>query len=146
MTLPYVSCRDKGQLPLSLAFIKIMVQPSDSGTCLCRFCKPLDTDLITRMTKEHPIVITVEEGAIGGFGSHGTILYSDWIFLWGSQTVLVPMSFQHVPCSSKLHTEATLWWACMSIICNRQSFHSPWRMKQIVFWQNFHATQDFATF
>ncbi|KAH6822276.1 Deoxyxylulose-5-phosphate synthase [Perilla frutescens var. hirtella] len=35
-----------------------------------RFCKPLDTDLIRRLAKEHEIIITVEEGSIGGFGSH----------------------------------------------------------------------------
>lgn len=35
-----------------------------------RFCKPLDTDLIKQLAKEHEILITVEEGSIGGFGSH----------------------------------------------------------------------------
>eukprot|EP00262_Sarcandra_glabra_P012415 TRINITY_DN3193_c1_g6_i2.p1 TRINITY_DN3193_c1_g6~~TRINITY_DN3193_c1_g6_i2.p1 ORF type:complete len:706 (+),score=128.16 TRINITY_DN3193_c1_g6_i2:27-2120(+) len=35
-----------------------------------RFCKPLDADLIRRLAKEHEFLITVEEGSIGGFGSH----------------------------------------------------------------------------
>ena len=35
-----------------------------------RFAKPLDTDLVGRLAREHEVVITVEEGAIGGFGSH----------------------------------------------------------------------------
>ncbi len=35
-----------------------------------RFAKPLDTDLINRLAREHEVVITVEEGAVGGFGSH----------------------------------------------------------------------------
>ncbi|XP_019436167.1 PREDICTED: probable 1-deoxy-D-xylulose-5-phosphate synthase 2, chloroplastic [Lupinus angustifolius] len=35
-----------------------------------RFCKPLDTDLIKQLAKEHEILITAEEGSIGGFGSH----------------------------------------------------------------------------
>ncbi|XP_074572734.1 putative 1-deoxy-D-xylulose-5-phosphate synthase 2, chloroplastic isoform X2 [Curcuma longa] len=35
-----------------------------------RFCKPLDVELIRRLAKEHEILITVEEGSIGGFGSH----------------------------------------------------------------------------
>jgi 1-deoxy-D-xylulose-5-phosphate synthase len=35
-----------------------------------RFTKPLDTDLVNRLVREHEVVITVEEGAIGGFGSH----------------------------------------------------------------------------
>ncbi|WP_127142542.1 1-deoxy-D-xylulose-5-phosphate synthase [Pelagibacterium montanilacus] len=35
-----------------------------------RFAKPLDTDLIERLAREHSVMLTVEEGAIGGFGSH----------------------------------------------------------------------------
>jgi 1-deoxy-D-xylulose-5-phosphate synthase len=35
-----------------------------------RFAKPLDTDLVLRLAREHEVLITVEEGAIGGFGSH----------------------------------------------------------------------------
>lgn len=35
-----------------------------------RFCKPLDTELIRQLVNEHEILITAEEGAIGGFGSH----------------------------------------------------------------------------
>jgi 1-deoxy-D-xylulose-5-phosphate synthase len=35
-----------------------------------RFAKPLDADLILRLALEHEALITVEEGAIGGFGSH----------------------------------------------------------------------------
>lgn len=35
-----------------------------------RFAKPLDTDLILRLVAEHEALITIEEGAIGGFGSH----------------------------------------------------------------------------
>ncbi|XVE83045.1 hypothetical protein DITRI_Ditri16bG0055400 [Diplodiscus trichospermus] len=35
-----------------------------------RFCKPLDGDLIKQLAKEHEILITAEEGSIGGFGSH----------------------------------------------------------------------------
>ena len=35
-----------------------------------RFAKPLDRDLILRLVHEHEALITIEEGAIGGFGSH----------------------------------------------------------------------------
>ena len=35
-----------------------------------RFAKPLDTDLIDRLAREHEVLVTVEEGAVGGFGSH----------------------------------------------------------------------------
>jgi 1-deoxy-D-xylulose-5-phosphate synthase len=35
-----------------------------------RFCKPLDEDLIRRLAANHEVLITIEEGAIGGFASH----------------------------------------------------------------------------
>jgi 1-deoxy-D-xylulose-5-phosphate synthase len=35
-----------------------------------RFCKPLDTDLVRRLARGHEVLITIEEGAIGGFASH----------------------------------------------------------------------------
>ncbi len=35
-----------------------------------RFVKPLDTDLVARLAREHEVLVTVEEGSIGGFGSH----------------------------------------------------------------------------
>lgn len=34
-----------------------------------RFAKPLDTDLITHLAKNHEVLITIEEGAMGGFGA-----------------------------------------------------------------------------
>jgi 1-deoxy-D-xylulose-5-phosphate synthase len=34
-----------------------------------RFAKPLDTDLVLRLAREHEVLITVEEGTVGGFGS-----------------------------------------------------------------------------
>ncbi|CAL9075340.1 unnamed protein product, partial [Musa acuminata var. zebrina] len=37
-----------------------------------RFCKPLDVGLIRRLVNEHEILITVEEGSIGGFAWHVT--------------------------------------------------------------------------
>ncbi len=42
-----------------------------------RFAKPLDRDLILRLAREHEAVITVEEGAIGGFGSQVAQLYAE---------------------------------------------------------------------
>ncbi|HYW61473.1 MAG TPA: 1-deoxy-D-xylulose-5-phosphate synthase [Xanthobacteraceae bacterium] len=35
-----------------------------------RFAKPLDTDLVLRLAREHEVLVTIEEGAIGGFGSY----------------------------------------------------------------------------
>jgi len=34
-----------------------------------RFAKPLDTELVLRLAREHEVLITIEEGSIGGFGS-----------------------------------------------------------------------------
>lgn len=42
-----------------------------------RFAKPLDRDLILRLARDHEALITVEEGAIGGFGSHVAQLLAD---------------------------------------------------------------------
>ena len=35
-----------------------------------RFLKPLDEELITRLAQTHDVLITTEEGGLGGFGSH----------------------------------------------------------------------------
>jgi len=35
-----------------------------------RFAKPLDENMIRRLAREHEVLITIEEGAIGGFASH----------------------------------------------------------------------------
>jgi len=35
-----------------------------------RFMKPLDEDMILKLARDHEILITIEEGSIGGFGSH----------------------------------------------------------------------------
>ena len=35
-----------------------------------RFAKPLDEDMILQLARHHEALITVEEGAVGGFGSH----------------------------------------------------------------------------
>ncbi len=35
-----------------------------------RFAKPLDRDLLHRLARNHEVLITIEEGAIGGFASH----------------------------------------------------------------------------
>jgi 1-deoxy-D-xylulose-5-phosphate synthase len=35
-----------------------------------RFAKPLDSELILKLAADHEALITIEEGAVGGFGSH----------------------------------------------------------------------------
>ncbi|MCB1335112.1 MAG: 1-deoxy-D-xylulose-5-phosphate synthase, partial [Roseivivax sp.] len=42
-----------------------------------RFAKPLDRELILHLAATHEVLITVEEGAVGGFGSHVAQLLAD---------------------------------------------------------------------
>lgn len=42
-----------------------------------RFAKPLDRDMILTLAADHEALITIEEGAVGGFGSHVAQLLSD---------------------------------------------------------------------
>ena len=42
-----------------------------------RFAKPLDRELVLRLAREHELLITIEEGAIGGFSAHVMQLLSD---------------------------------------------------------------------
>ena len=42
-----------------------------------RFAKPLDRDLILKLAADHEALITIEEGAVGGFGSHVAQLLAD---------------------------------------------------------------------
>lgn len=42
-----------------------------------RFAKPLDRDLILQLAADHEALITIEEGAVGGFGSHVAQLLAD---------------------------------------------------------------------
>ena len=42
-----------------------------------RFAKPLDREMILKLASSHDVLITIEEGAVGGFGSHVLQLLSD---------------------------------------------------------------------
>ena len=42
-----------------------------------RFAKPLDSELILRLAAAHELIVTVEEGAVGGFGAHVLSLLAD---------------------------------------------------------------------
>jgi 1-deoxy-D-xylulose-5-phosphate synthase len=42
-----------------------------------RFAKPLDQEMILRLARDHEALITIEEGSVGGFGSHVAQLLSD---------------------------------------------------------------------
>jgi 1-deoxy-D-xylulose-5-phosphate synthase len=42
-----------------------------------RFMKPLDLDLVLKLAREHEVLLTIEEGSIGGFGSHVMQMLAD---------------------------------------------------------------------
>ncbi|MCC6007074.1 MAG: 1-deoxy-D-xylulose-5-phosphate synthase, partial [Rhodobacteraceae bacterium] len=42
-----------------------------------RFAKPLDAELLLRLAREHEALITIEEGAVGGFGAHVAQLFAE---------------------------------------------------------------------
>ncbi|MFW5678945.1 MAG: 1-deoxy-D-xylulose-5-phosphate synthase [Pseudomonadota bacterium] len=53
-----------------LAAADQLAQQGISATVIdARFAKPLDADLLCRAAREHEVMLTVEEGSIGGFGS-----------------------------------------------------------------------------
>jgi 1-deoxy-D-xylulose-5-phosphate synthase len=61
-----------------------------------RFAKPLDTDLLLRLAREHEVLITIEEGAIGGFAAHVFQTLADHGVLDGGlkvRTMLLPDIF-----------------------------------------------------
>ncbi len=61
-----------------------------------RFAKPLDRELILELARNHEALITIEEGAIGGFGSHvAQLLAEEGIFDTGLKyrSMVLPDSF-----------------------------------------------------
>ncbi len=56
-----------------------LLDPKGISTTIidARFAKPLDEDLILRCAREHEMMLTIEEGSIGGFGSHVSHLLSE---------------------------------------------------------------------
>ena len=59
-----------GRLQEALKAAELLAAQGLSTTVAdARFAKPLDHDLINRLAREHEVLITLEEGAIGGFGS-----------------------------------------------------------------------------
>ena len=61
-----------------------------------RFAKPLDRDLILRLAREHEALVTIEEGAVGGFGSHvAQLLAEEGVFDTGLKfrSMVLPDTF-----------------------------------------------------
>lgn len=58
------------RLSASLEAADLLAARGLSATvCDARFAKPLDLDLLLRLAREHEAIVTVEEGAMGGFGA-----------------------------------------------------------------------------
>ena len=76
-----------------------------------RFAKPLDEKLIIEVAVNHEVVITIEEGSIGGFGSHVMQLLSErGIFDKGLKfrTMILPDVFIDQDTPEKMYEKAGL--------------------------------------
>jgi len=76
-----------------------------------RFAKPLDSDLIRRLIATHEVVVTIEEGSIGGLGAHVLTLASDEGLTDGGlkiRTMRLPDLFQEHDVPDKQYDEAGL--------------------------------------
>ncbi|MEM9966530.1 MAG: 1-deoxy-D-xylulose-5-phosphate synthase [Pseudomonadota bacterium] len=76
-----------------------------------RFAKPLDDQLILSLAADHEALITVEEGAIGGFGSHvAQLLAQEGVFDDGLifRSMTLPDRFIDQASPSEMYAEAQL--------------------------------------
>jgi len=76
-----------------------------------RFAKPLDMALIRKLAATHEVLITIEEGAIGGFGGHVLTLASDEGLLDAGlkvRTLRLPDVYQDHDAPAKQYAEAGL--------------------------------------
>ena len=76
-----------------------------------RFAKPLDRDLIHRLAREHELLLTVEEGAAGGFGAH-VLQFLAWEGLLDRglkvRPMVLPDRFQNQDTPERMYMEAGL--------------------------------------
>jgi 1-deoxy-D-xylulose-5-phosphate synthase len=76
-----------------------------------RFMKPLDEELVLKLAREHQILITIEEGSIGGFGSHVMQYLADQGMLDGGlkmRTMVLPDEFQDHDTPAAMYARAGL--------------------------------------
>ncbi|MEC7742398.1 MAG: 1-deoxy-D-xylulose-5-phosphate synthase [Pseudomonadota bacterium] len=76
-----------------------------------RFAKPLDTALIEKLMRSHDVVVTVEEGAVGGLGAHVLTYASDEGLTDAGlkvRTMRLPDIFQDQDAPEKQYDEAGL--------------------------------------
>ncbi len=76
-----------------------------------RFAKPLDQDMILKLAADHEVLITIEEGAIGGFGSHvAQLLAEEAVFDTGLKfrSMVLPDTFIDHASPADMYREAKL--------------------------------------
>jgi 1-deoxy-D-xylulose-5-phosphate synthase len=76
-----------------------------------RFAKPLDRDLIADLARDHEVLITIEEGSVGGFGAHVLHALADMGLLDDGlkvRTMVLPDIFQDHDSSEAMYREAGL--------------------------------------
>ena len=76
-----------------------------------RFAKPLDRDMILKLVADHEVLITIEEGAIGGFGSHvAQLLAEEAVFDTGLKfrSMVLPDTFIDHASPADMYREAKL--------------------------------------
>ena len=76
-----------------------------------RFAKPLDRELILQLASDHEVLITIEEGAIGGFGSHvAQLLAEEAVFDHGLKfrSMVLPDTFIDHASPTDMYREAKL--------------------------------------
>lgn len=76
-----------------------------------RFAKPLDRDLLIQLAREHSMLLTVEEGAKGGFGAHVLHFLSEEGLLDQGlkiRTLAFPDMFQDHDTPEKMYNQAEL--------------------------------------
>ena len=62
-----------------------------------RFAKPLDEDLICQLARHHDVLVTLEDGSIGGFASHVMTLLAHRDLLSGTQVRPMTLPDRFVP-------------------------------------------------
>jgi len=99
-----------------------------------RFAKPLDETLIRKLIKNHELLITVEEGSVGGFGSH-VMQFAALAGLLDGKTQLLPLCLpdkfieQNTP--HAMYGEAGLNAEQIVRIANEHLSHKPLLVKNI---------------
>ena len=76
-----------------------------------RFAKPLDRQLILRLAREHEGLVTIEEGSVGGFGSHvAQLLAEEGVFDRGLKfrSMVLPDRFIQQDTPERMYAEAGL--------------------------------------